>query len=104
MRWWRRRRGRRAVGYPRVRFEVVGDSLVPREWAAAGRAGPLEWSAHLERSGEAVFWSLDVAGTLTGTELRTGRAANQYAAADECKAALRGIIDDHNAFTDVTSR
>jgi hypothetical protein len=80
----------------------VGDSLVPREWAAAGRAGPLEWSAHLERSGEGVEWSLDVAGTLTGVELRSGRAANQYAAADECKAALRGVIDDHNAFRDVT--
>ena len=81
----------------------MGDSLVPREWAAAGRAGPLEWSAHLERSGEGVDWSLDVAGTLTGRDLRAGRAANQYAAADQCKAALRGIIDDHNAFTDVTS-
>jgi hypothetical protein len=103
MRWWRRRRGRRAVGYPRVRFDVAGESLVPREWAAAGRVGPLEWSAHLERSGEGVVWSLDVAGTLTGTEVRSGRAANQYAAADQCKAALRGIIDDHNAFTDVTS-
>lgn len=80
----------------------MGDSIVPREWAAAGRAGPLEWSAHLERSGESVVWSLDVAGTLTGAELRTGRAANQYAAADECKAALRGVIDDHNAFRDVT--
>jgi hypothetical protein len=102
MRWWRRKRGRRTVGYPRVRFDVVGDSLVPREWAAAGRVGPLEWSAHLERSGEGVVWSLDVAGTLTGTEVRSGRAANQYAAADQCKAALRGIIDDHNAFTDVT--
>ena len=81
----------------------MGDSLVPREWAAAGRAGPLEWSAHLERSGDGVDWSLDVAGTFTGSELRTGRAANQYTAADQCKAALRGIIDDHNAFTDVTS-
>lgn len=91
------------MAYPRVRFEVAGDSLVAREWAAAGRAGPLEWSARLERSGEAVDWSLVVAGTLTGTELREGRAANQYAAADQCKAALRGIIDDHNAFTDVTS-
>jgi len=103
VRWWRRRRGRRAVGYPRVRFEVVGDSLVPREWAAAGRAGSLEWSAHLERTGERVDWSLEVAGTITGSDLRTGHAANQYAAADQCKAALRGIIDDHNAFTDVTS-
>ena len=81
----------------------MGDSLVPREWSAAGQAGPLEWSARLERSGEGVDWSLEVAGTLTGTELRTGRAANQYAAADTCKAALRDIIDDHNAFTDVTS-
>src|SRR5688500_11486156 len=103
MRWWRRRRGRRAVGYPRVRFDVVGDSLVPREWAAAGRVGPLEWSAHLERSGAGVGWSLDVAGTLTGTEVGSGGAANQYAAAAQCKAARRGIIDDHNASTDVTS-
>jgi hypothetical protein len=101
--WWRRRKSRRAVGYPRVRFEVAGDSLVPREWVAAGRAGPLEWHARLERSGDGVDWSLEVAGTLTGAEVRTGRAANQYAAGDECKAALRGIIDDHNAFTDVTS-
>jgi hypothetical protein len=74
---------------------------VPREWAAAGRAGPLEWSARLERVGDGVGWSLDVAGTLIGTELRSGRAANQYAAADECKAALRGLIDEHNAFLDV---
>ena len=101
MRWWRRRRGLRKVGYPRVRFEVVGDSLVPREWGAAGRAGPLEWSARLERVGDGVAWSLDVAGTLIGTEIRSGRAANQYAAADVCKAALRGLIDEHNAFLDV---
>lgn len=100
MRWWRRRRGRRKVGYPRVRFDVVGDTLVPREWAAVGHAGPLEWSARLERVGEAVAWYLDVAGTLIGTDRRSGRAANQYAAADECKVALRGIIDEHNAFAD----
>ncbi|HYO45584.1 MAG TPA: hypothetical protein VEY33_02720 [Gemmatimonadota bacterium] len=103
MRWWRRRRGRRQVGYPRVRFQVVGDTLVPREWAAAGHAGPLEWSAHLERTADGVAWALDVAGTLIGPELRSGRAANQYAAADECKAALRGIIDEHNAFADAAS-
>jgi hypothetical protein len=101
VRWWRRRRGPRKVGYPRVRFEVVGDSLVPREWAAVGRAGPLDWSARLERIGDVVAWSLDVAGTLIGTEVRSGRAANQYAAADECKTALRGLIDEHNAFLDV---
>ena len=74
---------------------------MPREWAAVGRVGPLEWSARLERAGDAVDWSLEVAGTLTGTERRSGTAANQYAAADECKAALRGVIDDHNAFADV---
>lgn len=101
MRWWRRRRGPRAVGYPRARFEAVGDTVVPREWTAAGRAGPLEWSATLERAGDEVAWSLEVAGTLTGKEIRSGRAANQYAAADECKAALRGVIDEHNALLDV---
>lgn len=74
---------------------------MPREWAAAGRAGPLEWSARLERAGEGVAWSLAVAGTLTGAEHRSGRAANQYAAADECKAAMREVIDEHNAFGDV---
>ena len=74
---------------------------MPREWAAVGCVGPLEWSARLERAGDAVDWSLEVAGTLTGTERRSGTAANQYAAADECKAALRGVIDDHNAFADV---
>lgn len=101
MRWWRWKRGRRKVGYPRVHFDVVGDTLVPREWAAAGRAGPLEWTARLERAGESVDWSLEVAGTLTGTERRSGQAANQYAAADECKACLREVIDEHNAFADV---
>jgi hypothetical protein len=101
VRWWRRRRGPRKVGYPRVRFEVVGDTVVPREWVAAGRAGPLEWSARLERVGDGVAWSLDVAGTVIGPEIRSGRAANQYAAGDECKAALRGLIDEHNALLDV---
>lgn len=101
MRGWRRRRRRRTVGYPAVRFDVVGDPLVPREWASAGRAGPLEWSARLERVPEGVGWSLEVAGTLTGTEQRSGVGLNQYAAGDECKAALRGLIDDHNAFSEV---
>jgi len=101
MTWWRWRRGRRKVGYPRVRFEVAGDLLVPRAWAAAGRTGPLEWSGLLERMSEGVSWSLEVAGTLTGTERRSGTAANQYAAADECKSALRAVIDDHNALSDV---
>lgn len=80
---------------------MVGDTLVPREWAAAWLGGQLEWSARLERADDAVAWSLEVTGTLTGTERRSGRAANQYAAADECKAALRKVIDDHNAFADV---
>lgn len=101
MRWWRRRKGRRKVGYPRVHFDVVGDPLIPRAWASAGRAGPLEWSARLERVPGGVSWSLEVAGTLTGTEKRSGVGVNQYAAVDECKAALRGVIDDHNTFANV---
>ena len=104
MRWWRPKRGRRQVGYPRVRFDVIGDSVVPREWGAVGRAGPLEWTARLERSGEEVAWTLSVKGTLTGVERRSGRAANPYAAGDECKAALREVIDEHNALSDVTGR
>lgn len=48
-----------------------------------------------------VSWSLEVAGTLTGTEKRSGVGVNQYAAVDECKAALRGVIDDHNTFANV---
>jgi hypothetical protein len=100
VRWWpRRRRGK--VGYPRVHFEVTGDPLVPRAWASAGRAGPLEWSARLERGPAGVDWSLEVSGTLTGTERRSGVGVNQYAAVDQCKAALRDVIDDHNAFSDV---
>ena len=102
LRWWRRKRGPRKVGYPRVRFDVIGGSVVPREWGAAGHAGPLEWTASLERSGDGVAWSLAVTGTLTGAERRSGRAANPYAAGDECKAALREVIDEHNAFVDVT--
>ena len=102
LKWWRRRRGRPKVGYPRVRFDVIGDSVVPREWGAAGRAGPLEWTARLERSGDGVAWSLSVTGTVTGAERRSGRAANPYAAGDECKAALREVIDEHNALVDVT--
>ena len=101
MKWWRRRRRGRKVGYPSVRFDVVGDPLVPREWAAAGRAGPLEWSARLERVPEGVSWSVEVAGTLTGTERRTGVGVNTYSAGDACKAALRSLIDDHNAFSGV---
>jgi hypothetical protein len=101
VRWWRRKRGRRGIGYPGVRFDVIGDSIVPREWGAAGQAGPLAWTARLERSGEGVDWSLAVAGTLTGEERRSGRAANPYAAGDACKAALREVIDEHNAFSDV---
>jgi hypothetical protein len=102
VKWWRGKRGRRKVGYPRVRFDVIGDTVVPREWGAAGHAGPLEWAARLERSGEGVSWSLSVTGTLTGAERRSGRAANPYAAGDECKAALREVIDEHNALADVT--
>lgn len=102
LKWWRRRRGRPKVGYPQVRFDVIGDSVVPREWGAAGRAGPLEWTARLERSGDGVAWSLSVTGTVTGAERRSGRAANPYAAGDECKAALREVIDEHNALVDVT--
>ena len=100
--WWRRRRGRSKVGHPRVRFDVIGDSVVPREWGAAGRAGPLEWTARLERSGDGVAWSLAVTGTVIGAERRSGRAANPYAAGDECKAALHEVIDEHNALADVT--
>jgi hypothetical protein len=59
------------------------------------------WSGRLERAGDAVDWSLEVGGTVTGTERRSGSAANQYAAADECKAALRAVIDEHNAFADI---
>jgi hypothetical protein len=84
-----------------VRFDVLDDTLVPREWRAAGNAGPLAWSGRLERAGDAVDWSLEVSGTLIGTERRSGSAANQYAAADECKAALRAVIDEHNAFADI---
>jgi hypothetical protein len=102
VKWWRRRGGRRKVGYPRVRFDVIGDSVVPREWGAAGHAGPLEWTARLERAGEGVGWTLTVTGTLTGAERRSGRAANPYAAGDECKAALREVIDEHNAYADVS--
>jgi hypothetical protein len=43
-----------------------------------------------------------VTGTLTGAERRSGRAANPYAAGDECKAALRDVIDEHNALADGT--
>ena len=74
---------------------------MPRSWAAAGRTGPLDWSARLERVPEGVNWSLEVTGTFTGTERRSGVALNQYAAVDECKASLRGVIDDHNTFADV---
>ena len=80
---------------------MVGDPLVPRAWASAGRVGPLEWSARLERVSGGVSWSLEVAGALTGTERRSGVGANQYAAVDECKVALRDVIDDHNAFANV---
>ena len=102
LKWWRRKRGRPRVGYPRVRFDVIGDSVVPREWGAAGSAGPLEWTTRLERSGDGVAWSLAVTGTVTGAERRSGRAANPYAAGDECKAALHEVIDEHNALADVT--
>ena len=104
MKWWPWHRGAPRIGYPRVRFDVVGDSVVPREWGAAGHAGPLEWSARLERSGDGVEWSLAVNGTVTGTERRTGRAANPYAAGDECKAALRDVIDEHNALSGAGGR
>lgn len=41
--------------------------------------------------------------TVTGDALtpRAWVSAGTYAAVDECNAALRGVIDDHNAFSDV---
>lgn len=94
MRWWRRRREAR---YDGIRFEVVGGSLEPREWAAAGEAGPLQWSATMSRSAEDVSWRLHVRGLVTGDETRSGSAANAYAAADQCRHALREVIASFNA-------
>lgn len=97
MRWWRKRRRARYRG---IRFEEEGDTLVPRAWTAAGVAGPLTWRARMERAGEGVEWRLTIEGTLTGPDTHRGTAANAYAAGDECRAALRRAIEEHNALED----
>lgn len=100
LRWWRRRRKKKRVGHPDVRFEVVGEATVARAWKAAGEAGPLRWSARMRREADEVAWRVEVEGVLTGTAIREGAAANAYAAGDECRAALRRIVDEYNALRD----
>lgn len=100
MRWFSRRSSRRAR-YSGLDFDRVGDPETSRRWSAAGASGPLTWTAWLARLPEGVRWSLTVEGTLTGEHAFEGRAANPYAAATECRSALRGVIDDHNEFVDV---
>jgi hypothetical protein len=48
-----------------------------------------------------VAWELSVQGTLTGTHIASGTAADAYSAQDHCRAALRKIIDEHNEFADI---
>jgi len=102
MRWWRRWRQRKKVRYPELRFRVVGEAMVAREWEAGEATGPLEWSARMQRDSDRVVWTLRVDGVLTGTETREGEAANAYAAADQCRAAARRIVDDYNTFREAT--
>ena len=100
MRWWRRRKGKRAR-YEGLEFGEVGHASPPRAWVARGRSGPLSWEARAERESDGVAWELSVQGTLTGTQVVAGTAADAYAAQDHCRAALRKIIDEHNEFADI---
>jgi len=98
MRWWHRWKRPKEVAYPELRFRVVGEATVAREWEAGEATGPLEWSARMQKESDRVTWTLRVDGVLTGTERRAGEAANAYAAGDQCRAAARRIVDDYNAF------
>lgn len=86
------------MAYPDVVFAVVGDSATPRRWRSTGQTGPLRWRAEIRLESEAAAWTLQVDGTLTGSDTLRGTAPNAYSAGDACRAALRGVIDDHNRF------
>lgn len=97
MRWWPKKR----VKVPRVHFDRVGGTLAAREWRAAGKSGPLKWEASIRKGDDGVTWFVRVEGTLTGVEEQNGEAQNFYTGTEACRAALKRIIEDHNAFGDV---